>query len=111
MEAHDEFTALVAIRHTDTFRVLQQQHGGDEIEDRFAHGRVAPLGGAQGCKDMMTVLIPDHVLGGAYVGAIDGEAGDDLGQSFLEAKEGEISRPAMLFRDTIQAPRQHVQLT
>ena len=44
------------------------------------------------------------------VAAVDREAGDHLGQRILQAVEREVARISALFRNSVEPPRQHVQL-
>ena len=110
LQAQHELAALGALGVGQALGIAQQQQVGDEVEHRRAGGPVAPLGVADRAQHVLAIAGADLGRGQLHVGAIDGEAGDHLGQRQEEAVLGEVARPAVLLRDPVEAAREHVQL-
>ena len=105
LEAQDKIPACGPLGLAEPHGIVQQQDGGDEFEERGAHGRVPERGQADGRGDVLAVLLAHGGLGGADVGPVDGETGDHLAQGRLQTKEREILRPAVLFGNPLETAR------
>ena len=110
LQPQHELPSLGPVGVRQSVGIAQQQDVGDEVEDRLA-GRPVPV---LGVVDRAHHVLP---IAGAHldrvrlhVGAVDGEAGDRLGEREVEARLGEVAGPAMLLRDAVETARQHVEL-
>ncbi len=89
--------------------VARQHHLAEEVEQRRFHRRVAPPRAGDGAFHDGAVFGSPALF--VDVGAVVGEAGDDLGDDLAQTGAREVPRLAAALRDAVEHVREHRQLT
>ena len=108
LERQEEFAPLCPLADIDPFGIVDEQYALEEIEDRFFGGLIPALGAADGVPDVPLIFRVCPVGENGGVGPVNGKAGNCFPESVPQARQREVSRPAVLLGNLVQPASQDV---
>src|ERR1700720_3975423 len=86
----------------EVWRKAKEQYVTKKIEDRFFHGRIAPLRPGDGAFDNLPIFL-SHGLSGRQVRSVNRKTSDGLAHPARKRLEREIAIPAPLLGKPVRS--------
>ena len=116
---HDRPRSLLKLQHeirvlgarfgVEVWRKTKEQQVTKKIEDRFFHGRIAPLRRGDGAFDNLPVFL-SHGLAGRQIRSVNWKTSNGLAHRARKRLEREIAIPSVLFGKPVERVAQHINV-
>src|SRR4029077_6281797 len=109
LKLQNEMRVLGARLGVEVWWKTKEQHVTKKIEDRFVHGRIAPLRRGDGAFDNLPILL-SHGLSGRQIRSVNRKTSDGLAHRARKGLEREIAIPSVLLGKPVEHVAQHIDV-